>query len=310
VKSGQSELAVAHSTAAIPSWSPTQSGLSDVSRAVPPQVVRIDAVIGGTTELVDMERAERPVSVAPASPVAAEFTASEALAVPTDQPGSLQPLGDDAVPDEPGRLVDRTEPLAFSAVADTSAAVRAPALEASAGLAPVAAITPVKAAAAPARAEPVVAKAALAPPPIPKPALAPAPVSNARSLAEVRSNALALDIRSSLATRIEGKQAGTLDFQQTIDGLSIRLGSIVELLENRYDSAEFARIAQSAASDTFLTLAQLQAAGVPISYDPIYDEFNVGTKDYRPAAAIKVHIDQIDAPTTVQSKVGIDQIPL
>ena len=43
-----------------------------------------------------------------------------------------------------------------------------------------------------------------------------------------------------------------------------------------------ARIRASAASDVFLSLSQLQAQGIPISYDPVYDEFNVGLVDNAP----------------------------
>ncbi len=48
------------------------------------------------------------------------------------------------------------------------------------------------------------------------------------------------------------------------------------------DNAQIARIRASAASDLYLSLAQLQARGIPISYDPVYDEFNVGTVDNAP----------------------------
>ena len=52
----------------------------------------------------------------------------------------------------------------------------------------------------------------------------------------------------------------------------------------------------------------LQAQGVPISYDPVYDEFNVGLTDTRPKAARKVHMDQISAPERGIGATGMDQV--
>ena len=49
------------------------------------------------------------------------------------------------------------------------------------------------------------------------------------------------------------------------------------------------------------------AQGIPISYDPVYDEFNVGLTDTRPKAARKVHIDQISAPERGLGATGIPQ---
>ena len=100
-----------------------------------------------------------------------------------------------------------------------------------------------------------------------------------------------------------------MDFQQTATGLKVRLGSIVEVLADRYDPAQIARIQSSAASNVFLSLADLQAQGVPISYDPVYDEFNVGLSDTRPKAARKVHMDQISTPERGLGTTAISQVP-
>lgn len=108
--------------------------------------------------------------------------------------------------------------------------------------------------------------------------------------------ASALDIKSQLVTRVDGKAVGGVDFQQTASGLTVRLGSIVAVLADRYDREQIARIQSSAASNAYLALSDLQAQGIPISYDPVYDEFNIGETDTRPAAARKVHMDQISAP--------------
>lgn len=118
----------------------------------------------------------------------------------------------------------------------------------------------------------------------------------------------ALAIQSQLVTRVDGKAAGTVDFQQTAAGLTVRLGSIVAVLADRYDPAQIARIQSSAASNVYLSLVDLQAQGIPISYDPVYDEFNVGQTDTRPQSARKVHIDQISAPERGLGTAAIDQV--
>ncbi|MEL7218072.1 MAG: hypothetical protein AAGK01_06535, partial [Pseudomonadota bacterium] len=118
---------------------------------------------------------------------------------------------------------------------------------------------------------------------------------------------LDLKIRSQLITRIDGRVAGQLEFQQTNRALSVRLGSIVELLKDRYDMREFERITASAASDVFVTMAQLRDAGIPITYDPVYDEFNVGSRDHRPTNAHKVQIDQIGSAGVGAARSIMDQ---
>lgn len=158
------------------------------------------------------------------------------------------------------------------------------------------------AAAKPATAGPSAPKAApLAVVPKPKPATAvPASAASSRYPA---------DSTSRLLTRVDGKTAGAVEFQQTAEGLRVRLGSVVEVLADRYDPAQLARIRGSAAGNTFVSLAQLQAQGIPISYDPVYDEFNVGLTDTRPKAGRKVHIDQISAPERGFDSAGMAQVP-
>jgi len=118
----------------------------------------------------------------------------------------------------------------------------------------------------------------------------------------------ALAIAARLVTRVDGKVAGTVDFQQTATGLTVRLGSIVDVLSDRYDPAQIARIQSSTARNVYLSLTDLQAQGIPISYDPVYDEFNVGQTDTRPRSARKVHIDQISAPERGQGSAAIGQV--
>ena len=100
-----------------------------------------------------------------------------------------------------------------------------------------------------------------------------------------------------------------MDFQQTSAGLKVRLGSVAEVLGDRLDPAKLARIRTSKAGNVYLSLAELQGQGFPISYDPVYDEFNIGQKDTRPKAARKVHMDQITAPERGAGSVTIGQVP-
>jgi hypothetical protein len=148
------------------------------------------------------------------------------------------------------------------------------------------------------------------------PAAAPAPAASLAPLPQAKppvpglggKGDFALDIKAQLLTRVDGKSVGTVDFQQTATGLAVRLGSIVELLGDHYDPAQIARIRASSASNLYLPLAELQAQGIPISYDPVYDEFNVGQTDTRPKAARKVHMDQISAPERGAGSTGMSQI--
>lgn len=123
------------------------------------------------------------------------------------------------------------------------------------------------------------------------------------------NGASAVEITSRLATRIDGRVAGELDFQQDMETLKVRIGSIVELLKDRYETAELNRIARSASGDVYLSIAQLQQAGIPISYDPVYDELAIGTKDYLPRAAHKVQVDQITAPQRDLGPIVMEQVP-
>ncbi len=118
----------------------------------------------------------------------------------------------------------------------------------------------------------------------------------------------ALETHDQLLTRVDGKAAGELDFRQTPTGLLVRLGSIVEVLSDRYERTQIERIRASAAGDIYLSLPDLKAQGIPISYDPVYDEFNIGQTDTRPKAAHKVHMDQISSPERGLDSSGVDQV--
>lgn len=94
-----------------------------------------------------------------------------------------------------------------------------------------------------------------------------------------------LQFTSSLDTRVDGRTMGQVDFQQSPAGLKIRLGSVAEVLADRLPADELARIRNSSSGNAWLSLAELQAQGIPISFDPAYDEFNIGHEENGPGAA-------------------------
>lgn len=209
-------------------------------------------------------------------------------------PATMPPVSANPVPAAPVSATPVAVRPASAPASGPAAAAPRPAAPVSASAAVPAARAPITApapapAAKPASA-PAPAPAAIAavPKPAPAPAAAAAPAASSRYQQPV--------IAAKLLTRVDGKTAGMVDFQQTPDGLKVRLGSVVEVLADRYDPAQLARIRQSSAGDTYVALGALQAQGIPISYDPVYDEFNVGLTDTRPKNAHKVHMDQITTP--------------
>ncbi len=251
-----------------------------------------------------------------------------AAAMPVEAGGDIADAAQLAAPDvapvsdiAPGLAAPLTSPAADPAAELASTAVMT--LAATTAAAEPGSATPV--ALSPAASDPVAttvsAAAVTAVPPAPVSArttMAPVPKPVAAVTAPIRASAsaatstarqpLAFDIKSQLTTRVDGKAAGQVDFQQTTTGLSVRLGSIVSVLADRYDPGEIARITTSAASNAYIPLAELQAQGIPISYDPVYDEFNIGRTDTRPKAARKVHIDQISTPERGLGTAAIDQV--
>lgn len=259
--------------------------------------------------------------VARLPPASVPVTASDAALVPLPQPGAAPLATPVAVAAAAVVPVEAEAPLALApeidrAVPRSQPAPRVRAIEAdlpavSANVTAPAAFVPMsppgpkpamRAPPASAPAAPLTAAAAAKP--------APSAAATAAAAAGPASSAapLALAFTARLAARVDGKTAGALDFQQSTTGLKVRLGSIVSVLADRYDPAQIARIQASAASNAYLSLSDLQAQGIPISYDPVYDEFNIGQTDTRPKSARKVHIDQISAPERGQSTAAIGQV--
>lgn len=227
---------------------------------------------------------------------AAEFAVTGAVAEIAGAPGLAAPDFDGVAADQAS---EGLVPARFAALGMSDA---------------VPALTPPPPAAAPIAVAPVSAPKSAAPPaalaPVAKPQATAVQPGLSTPASSVASNTvpLAFAITSQLTTRVDGKAVGTIDFQQTTAGLSVRLGSIVSVLSDRYDPGEIARITASAASNAYIPLTELQAQGIPISYDPVYDEFNIGKTDTRPKAARKVHIDQISTPERGLGTAAIDQV--
>jgi hypothetical protein len=241
--------------------------------------------------------ASAPVSAAQPAPAAAAPAPSQpavpiAAAAPAPRPA---PAPAARAPAAPARsMIEQVTPARIAAA--RGAPAPAPVAAQPAARAPIA--TPAKPAPAPAPAPAAVAAV------LPKPAPA---LTAPTSAAAPRVAAPAFNAR--LLTRIDGRSSGEVDFQQTPAGLKVRLGSVAEVLADRLPESELARIRGSAAGNAWLSLAELQAQGIPISYDPVYDEFNIGREDTRPRAARKVTIDQISTPERNAGAATMDQIP-
>ncbi|MHA7820322.1 MAG: hypothetical protein ACX930_11810 [Erythrobacter sp.] len=132
---------------------------------------------------------------------------------------------------------------------------------------------------------------------------APVPAASGRVAA-----AAELAVKTRLDARINGVLAGSVDFRQLDGTIAIRLRSVVDLMHERYSASELEYLRSGQAIDSFITLGELQAAGIPIRYDAVYDEVEFGI-DYEDAPnAAKVQVQQIGAPTVGSDRVGIDQL--
>lgn len=118
-----------------------------------------------------------------------------------------------------------------------------------------------------------------------------------------------LVVKSRLDARINGVLAGSVEFRQLDGTIAISLRSVVDMMHERFSASEIERLRTGQAINSFITLSELQAAGIPIRYNAAYDEVEFGI-DYEDAPnAAKVQVQQIGAPTFGTDRVGIDQIP-
>lgn len=75
-----------------------------------------------------------------------------------------------------------------------------------------------------------------------------------------------------LAVRSRGETLGAVAFQVEDGMVSVHIGQVLDLFEGKMDQARFAALRGSPAAGTFVSLERLQAAGIPITYNPAYDE--------------------------------------
>lgn len=81
-----------------------------------------------------------------------------------------------------------------------------------------------------------------------------------------------------MAVRMGGEEIGAVRFQVNPNrSISVHLGQVLDLFEDRFDPAKFAELRNAAAGHGFVTLDQLGQAGIAMRYDPVYDEMVIAT---------------------------------
>ena len=115
--------------------------------------------------------------------------------------------------------------------------------------------------------------------------------------------------KTKMDARVNGVLTGSVDFQQGQGTIAIRLRSVADVMREQFSKAEYDAILGGRSIDSFVPLAELQAAGIPINYNPAYDEVEFGI-DYQDAPnAKKVQVDQISVAPIGQDLTAIEQIP-
>lgn len=80
---------------------------------------------------------------------------------------------------------------------------------------------------------------------------------------------------SRLAVRSGDTVLGAVEFQVADGAVSVRIGQILDLFESGMEQARFAELRQSEASQQFVSLERIQAAGIPLEYNAAYDELTL-----------------------------------
>ena len=111
-----------------------------------------------------------------------------------------------------------------------------------------------------------------------------------------------------LAARVNGVRTGSLEIVQQDRTIAVRLGSVLDVLHGRYDAEAYERLRGSRSAEAFVSIEDLRSFGIPIRYDPIYDEVEFGIDYHDAPAAGKVQVEQIGAPSSPSRSVTIDQI--
>ena len=80
---------------------------------------------------------------------------------------------------------------------------------------------------------------------------------------------------SRLAVRSGDTVLGAVEFQVADGAVSVRIGQILDLFESGMEQARFAELRQSEASQQFVSLERIQAAGIPLEYNAAYVELTL-----------------------------------
>jgi hypothetical protein len=81
-----------------------------------------------------------------------------------------------------------------------------------------------------------------------------------------------------LAVRAGDTVLGTVQFQVTDGVVSVNIGQVLDLFEGRFDSARFAELRESQAAQSFVSLDELQGAGIALEYNAAYDELKLAAQ--------------------------------
>lgn len=77
----------------------------------------------------------------------------------------------------------------------------------------------------------------------------------------------------SLPVRVAGESLGTVAFQVNADRqITVNIAQVLDLFADRFSAEEYALLRGSAASRQFVSLETINAAGIDIHYDAVYDE--------------------------------------
>mgnify|MGYP001546513827 CR=1 FL=1 len=81
---------------------------------------------------------------------------------------------------------------------------------------------------------------------------------------------------TNMTVRIGGTAVGKVDFRMTAErAIDVKLSGLLDVLSQHYDTAEFARLRDSAAADAYVTFDKLRSMGMKVRYDPVYDEIRI-----------------------------------
>lgn len=97
----------------------------------------------------------------------------------------------------------------------------------------------------------------------------------ARVTEETRQ-ALLAEAPTEMTVRIGEQAIGKVAFRTSeTGGIDVQLSGLLDLVADRLPADEFARLRNSQAADSFVGAEQLQAVGLTLRYDPVYDELRL-----------------------------------